>query len=117
MTKLKAAPNLKQQPLNATECKIYVGVQAWDFAKLAHTETSTEQIATNQLLGSGEYCPPIVLSEKRVEQSHRLSHCPKVGDVYQPSPSQPQRAARRLSLNTNLLLPCQAHPSGDGGAV
>lgn len=77
MSKLISAPNLKKQPLNATDCKIYIGVQAWDFAKLSHTESSTEQIAQSQLLGSAKPYPPIVLAEKELSNLTAYRIAPK----------------------------------------
>ncbi|QIM63048.1 hypothetical protein A1D29_06980 [Pasteurellaceae bacterium Orientalotternb1] len=59
--KLKKAPNLKKQPKGATECQIFIGSQAWDFAKTPQVERSQAEIDLNQLLPTWEFTPPIVL--------------------------------------------------------
>ncbi|RKR71081.1 putative DNA primase/helicase [Otariodibacter oris] len=66
MSKLISAPNLLKQPSEATECKIFIGSQAWDFAKLPMAERTQAEIELNQALPTGENIPPIVLSEREI---------------------------------------------------
>lgn len=63
-TKRFLAPNMKEQPSNATECKIYIGSQAWDFAKAPKMDRSKEEINLDEILPAGEDVPPIVLDVK-----------------------------------------------------
>lgn len=68
-TKLKSAPNLKQQPAGAAECKLFVGSQAWDFAKMPPEARSSAEIALDEVLPTstnGGCTPPIVLSSKEL---------------------------------------------------
>lgn len=65
--KLISAPNLKKQPTGATECKLFVGSQAWDFAKMPQAERSQSEIALDDVLptsANGGIISPIVLDEK-----------------------------------------------------
>lgn len=70
MTKLISAPNLNKQPIDAMECKLFVGSQAWDFAQMPMAERSQSEIALDGVLpsftnGGGSY-PPIILSNKEL---------------------------------------------------
>lgn len=59
--KLKKAPNLKKQPKGATECQIFIGSQAWDFAKMPQAERSQAERELDKILPTWKFTPPIVL--------------------------------------------------------
>ncbi|MGX3021516.1 DUF927 domain-containing protein [Ursidibacter sp. B-7004-1] len=60
----KTAPNFKKQPQGATECRLFVGSQAWDFASVPNAERTPEEIALSEILPTSNNAPPIVLDEK-----------------------------------------------------
>lgn len=64
MSQTQAAPNLKKQPTGASQCRLFIGSQAWDFANLPTAERTPEEIAMAEVLPTAKQAPPIVLDDK-----------------------------------------------------
>ncbi|MFW9319857.1 DNA primase family protein [Glaesserella parasuis] len=97
--KLKNAPNMKQQPPNATAVKIIYGVQAWDFAKLPPVERTRAEIELEEALPSDKAnITPIVLGVDELDKIHRLRIAPPTAETITL-----QRANKGEAIHYNTL--------------